>query len=224
MYQSLTNSLYGQTSTANTSITADGLNSLTTVVNVDASLAPTVGDVLTATSSTSATWQTPASGPALTTNALESATTTVNVSGATAPSVNQVLTATSGTEATWQAIPVPAVATIANGLASATTSVSVSSATAPSAGQVLTATNSTTATWVTPSWSAIGATGTFVNNTGGGMAIDATTTGDRLLFYVLDPSGNKTNGVAIASSGTTWQNITGITVWGSTIGHFARIS
>lgn len=45
--------------TTGKSAKADGLNSATTVVNTSAAAAPTVGQVLTATSSTAATWQAP---------------------------------------------------------------------------------------------------------------------------------------------------------------------
>jgi hypothetical protein len=79
---------------------ASGLRSATTTVNVSSSAAPTVGQVLTATSGTAATWQTPST--LTTANSLNSATTTVNVSSSAAPTVGQVLTATSGTAATWQ--------------------------------------------------------------------------------------------------------------------------
>jgi hypothetical protein len=44
--------------------TASALRSATTVVAVSAAAAPTLGQVLTATSSTAATWQTPAAGGA----------------------------------------------------------------------------------------------------------------------------------------------------------------
>lgn len=48
--------------TTGKSAKTDALNSATTVVNVSSSAAPSSGQVLTATSSTAATWQTPASG------------------------------------------------------------------------------------------------------------------------------------------------------------------
>ena len=48
--------------TTGTAAKTNALNSATTVVNVSSSSAPSAGQVLTATSSTAATWQTPASG------------------------------------------------------------------------------------------------------------------------------------------------------------------
>ena len=48
--------------TTGTAAKANALNSATTVVNVSSSPAPTVGQMLTATSGTAATWQTPAPG------------------------------------------------------------------------------------------------------------------------------------------------------------------
>lgn len=98
-----------------TVVQARGLKSLTTTVDVAAATAPSSGQVLTATSSTAATWQSPSSAPTgsaggdlsgsypnPTVVAFESATTSVNVGSATAPSSGQVLTATSSTAATWQ--------------------------------------------------------------------------------------------------------------------------
>lgn len=59
--QSLTNKTL--TSTTN-NVAAKSLHSASTVVDVSAATAPSSGQVLTATSSTTATWQTPASAPA----------------------------------------------------------------------------------------------------------------------------------------------------------------
>lgn len=68
-----TQTLTNKTLTSNTNnVTATGLFSATTTVNVNASAAPTAGQVLTATSSTAATWQTPTSLSILNYNATES--------------------------------------------------------------------------------------------------------------------------------------------------------
>lgn len=63
-----------------------------------------------------------------------------------------------------------------------------------------------------------------VNNSGGSIANNGTTTGDNLLYFVLDTSGNKSNGGAIGSSGTTWRNTGGTSVTGTYVGFFTRIS
>ena len=78
---------------------ANALKSATTTVDVVASPAPAVDQVLVATGGSSATWQAvpPASN-------LNSATTVVNVGAAAAPSAGQVLVATGPTAATWQSI------------------------------------------------------------------------------------------------------------------------
>ena len=78
-------------------IEASTLKNTTDTVDISASGAPVSGDILTATSSTTAVWQAPVSASNLTT-----ATGLVNISGSTAPSVGQVLIATSSTVATWQ--------------------------------------------------------------------------------------------------------------------------
>ena len=80
LYQSLTNSLYagesggGITASSTDTLTnktitdssndvaANSLNSATTNIDVSSATAPSAGQVLTATSSTAATWQTPSSG------------------------------------------------------------------------------------------------------------------------------------------------------------------
>ena len=89
-----------------TATTAASLATTTNPVNVAAATAPTTGQVLTATSATTATWQ--AIGTAATANALATATSPVSVSAATAPSTNQALIATSATTATWQFVPIAA--------------------------------------------------------------------------------------------------------------------
>lgn len=55
------NNMRGMEITAASAANADALNSATTTVNVSSATAPSSGQVLTATSSTAATWQTPAS-------------------------------------------------------------------------------------------------------------------------------------------------------------------
>lgn len=79
--------------------TASGLRSATTVVSVSGATAPSSGQALVATSSTTATWQTP-SGTA---TALATTGASVVVSTAGPPTSGQVLTATSATDANWQA-------------------------------------------------------------------------------------------------------------------------
>jgi hypothetical protein len=78
---------------ATNNVMAKSLKSATTTIDVSAATAPLTGQVLTATSSTTATWQSPSS----------SSLNTVAVS-VTAPSTGQVLTATDSTNAVWQDI------------------------------------------------------------------------------------------------------------------------
>lgn len=155
-------------------VRALGLRNSSTTVSTGAASAPAVGQILTATSSSTASWQDPPdstpSGPAsgdltgnfpnplvVTSSALRTSTSNVSTAAAAAPSSGQALVATGSTTATWQSPSgdlsgtwsAPTVVQ-ARGLKSATTTVSVSSATAPSIGQVLTATSSVAATWQTP--------------------------------------------------------------------------
>jgi hypothetical protein len=124
--------------------TASGIRTATNVVSVSAATAPTTGQILKATSATTATWQTVSgSGPA---TDLQTATTVVSISTAAAPTAGQVLKATSSTAATWQTVSGSGPAT---DLQSATTTVNVSSAAAPTNGQVLQATSGTAAIWAT---------------------------------------------------------------------------
>lgn len=66
--------------TTGTAAKTNALNSATTIVNVSSSTAPTTGQILTATSSTAATWQTPAAGGVTT---IGFGTTGLTPSGAT---------------------------------------------------------------------------------------------------------------------------------------------
>jgi hypothetical protein len=77
--------------TTGTAAKANALNSATTVVNVSSSSAPTVGQVLTATSGTAATWQTPAPG------GVTSVTGTAPVvsSGGSTPAISMAAASTS---------------------------------------------------------------------------------------------------------------------------------
>ena len=68
-------------------------------VNVNLAAPPTVGEVLTATSATTATWQGAVAVALATTGA------SVNVSSAAPPTVGQILIATDATHATWQTLP-----------------------------------------------------------------------------------------------------------------------
>jgi hypothetical protein len=78
---------------------ATALQTTTTTVNVSNAEPPTAGQVLTANSASTATWQDAAPSAAV---ALQTTSTVVNVSNAPPPGAGQVLTATSGTSATWQ--------------------------------------------------------------------------------------------------------------------------
>ena len=80
--------------TTGTAAKANALNSATTVVNVSSSSAPTVGQVLTATSGTAATWQTPAPGGVTSVTA----TSPIASSGGATPdiSISQATTSTNG--------------------------------------------------------------------------------------------------------------------------------
>lgn len=74
---SSTDSLTNKTITDDTNtVTADGLRSATTTVDVSAATAPSNGQVLTATGSTAATWQTPSAGGGNTSNLLSGLTPT----------------------------------------------------------------------------------------------------------------------------------------------------
>jgi hypothetical protein len=83
---------------ASSATTASGLTSATTIVSVSAATAPTTGQVLTATSATTATWQTVAGGGGLTTtddtttNATYYPTFVTTVAGSTAKMSSTKLT------------------------------------------------------------------------------------------------------------------------------------
>lgn len=149
--------------------TAGFLADLTGVVNVGLATAPTTGQILTATSGTTATWQTAptgftnpmtTSGDTIYENAVPAA---ARLAGNTTATKNFLTSTGSGSTANTPAwgtiaagdVPVlnqnttgtAATATVANALADLSGSVNVSLATAPSTGQVLTATSGTTATW-----------------------------------------------------------------------------
>lgn len=79
--------------------TADELSTTGAPVDVSASSPPTTGQVLMATSATTAVWTTIATGPA---TQLDTTGAAVTVGSAAPPTVGQVLTATSATNATWQ--------------------------------------------------------------------------------------------------------------------------
>lgn len=92
--------------TTGTAAKANALNSATTVVNVSSSTAPTIGQVLTATSGTAATWQTAAGGgvttigfgtTGLTPSAASSGVVTVAGTLATANGGTGVTAASTGT-------------------------------------------------------------------------------------------------------------------------------
>src|ERR1035437_4227733 len=152
----------GNATVANTTTTpvitivqAPALKSATTTVDVSAATAPSANQVLTATNSTTATWQTPAAPGVGTVTSVTSANGNATVANTTTTPVITIVQA-------------PA-------LKSATTTVDVSAATAPSANQVLTATNSTTATWQTPAAPGVG-TVTSVTSANGNATVANTTT------------------------------------------------
>jgi hypothetical protein len=152
-----------------TSGASNALKSSTTTVSVSASVAPSAGQILTATSSSVASWQNPAtSGDALVANPLSqfAATTSAQLAGVISNEtgtglvvLNDSPTMISPNLGTPSALVGTNISGTANGftvgtsnaLRSATTNVTVSGSAAPSVGQVLMATSSTAATWQTPS-------------------------------------------------------------------------
>jgi hypothetical protein len=151
--------------------------STTSVVNLAAAASPIAGQVLTATSASSANWQTPSTSATTATaaNALNSATTTVVVNGATAPTTGQVLTATDSTHATWQ--------TATNGISQLTSDVTAG----PGAG-------SQVATVV----SVGGSTASAVNNAVVEVAA-ASSSNTPSALVIRDGSGNFSAGTITAS-------------------------
>lgn len=81
--------------------TADELATTGAPVDVSASIPPTVGQVLMASSATTAVWTTITTGPA---QQLDTTGAAVTISGAAPPTTGQVLRATSATTANWQTL------------------------------------------------------------------------------------------------------------------------
>lgn len=160
-------------------------------VNVSAGPPPAIGNVLVATSATTATWQ--ASAPVATNatnaNALNTTTLPVNVSLSAAPiGAGKILVSTSNTTATWQTPATPATSTSTNSLNTTTLPVVVSASAAPTAGQVLVATSATNATWQAPPPAVSLATTTLPVN----VAASAAPTAGQVL-------------VATSATNATWQ-------------------
>ena len=131
--------------------TASGIRTATTVVTVAAAAAPSSGQVLTATSSTTAHWADPLVGEEGTGDITAVLAGDGLTGGATAGSAT--LAVDFGTGATQVRPGNDATYTddrTASGLRTASGVVAVSAATAPTIGQVLTATSSTAAEWSTP--------------------------------------------------------------------------
>ena len=205
--------------------TAGYLADLTGSVNVAASAAPSTGQVLTATSGTTATWQASQSGFAnpMTTGGdtlFESgALTPARLAGNTAGTKNFLTSTGSGGTANapaWGTIAagdVPVLnqntagtAAAANALATASGSVSVSAAAAPAANQVLTATSGTTATWqngVEAVLTTLGDT-LFENATPAAARLAGNTTTQKLF---MSQTGNGTVSAAPAWSAVSGQYV-----------------
>lgn len=80
-------------------LVAGAIRTSTSFVATDSSATPTVGQVLTATSASTAVWQNPVGGGAA--DALQTTGADVDVSDSDPPTSGQVLTATSATTAEW---------------------------------------------------------------------------------------------------------------------------
>lgn len=126
------------------------------VIDVSASANPTVGQVLTATSATTAEWQTPAAPPATPASDLYSGANTnvINIGAAANPVGGQVLMSVDANNANWQTLIYPPAPELFSG--GNTNTIDVGSAANPTAGQVLTATSAIAAVWQTPSVSPLG--------------------------------------------------------------------
>jgi len=165
-----TDTLTNKTMTGLTNIlTASLLKSATTEVNISSATAPSSGQVLTATSSTAATWQSLTTfsdntfiiqDDTDTTKKLQfqlSGITTGTTRTLTIPDVNDTIVCKTTTDTLTNKTMTGTTNTLtASLLKSATTEVNISSATAPSSGQVLTATSNTAAIWQALNYSSVG--------------------------------------------------------------------
>lgn len=160
---------------------ADALASATTTIDVSGSPAPSAGNVLEATSATSAVW----SPPNKTADLLATTGASVDVSAAAPGVLGDILTLTSPTTAVWQAP-----STTATALATTGSDVVVSAAAPGIAGDVLTLTSPTTAVWQAASGGGdLATTLTAGNqiNTGQQFLLQATT--DNIVWSEQDLSG-----------------------------------
>jgi hypothetical protein len=191
-------------------ITANGLFTTTTTVNTAAATAPSTGQILTATSNTTATWQTPSVStvagvlPVANGGTGVSSLTVGNVlvgngTGAVqttkaAPSSSFVGTSDSQ-NLTNKTITDPSNTITSTGLFAGSVTVNVSGSTVPTTGQVLAATSSTAATWQTPTVTASNITGVLpVTNGGTGQS---TYTKEGIVYY----DGTELNSTAAGTAG-----------------------
>jgi len=190
---------------------ATALKTASASVSVSAATAPTLGQVLTATSGTTATWQTvstasdttkmPLAGGIFTGSIYFETDNTHDIGDGGGASPRTGYFATS--------VDAPLFTGAVTALKSATTSVGVSAAAAPTAGQVLMATSGTAATWQTPvsqsPWTgginAAGYTLSGNSTASGNLTLDSTSDSTKG-FVNINPSGGNV-GVGTASpSGT----------------------